>query len=192
MTSLTHNIVISFSTASARAYTAFASDFFASVAENYLLSGKALPHISLCQLSLPDAFPVPDLLTALEACGNPKISLIPSGFSYRIGTGLHNGLLWAELVFERTSSLQTLHENIVQAVSSFGLSPQNAFGPAYHPHLTFCNLRADRTRPSVSLPAGYLQPWQGKVRLSFGPSGPNGQLLDVFWQKPLLMPLRNQ
>ncbi|MGN6670898.1 MAG: 2'-5' RNA ligase family protein [Candidatus Nucleicultricaceae bacterium] len=117
-------------------YITAAEHHFQHLADGYLLGSESLPHITLAQFRA-DPEVLPALITALALVPHIiPIHLSGLGFSNKADTPLWG----ASLTVARSSNLLTLHQTVVHILAQHTLSPLNATGDLYRPHLTLARI----------------------------------------------------
>jgi 2'-5' RNA ligase len=120
-------------------YIRFAQTNFASIAENYLLSEHAHPHITLVQFYGEEA----DYIRACEYLSHTKLRPQPRFTGIQFGQdGSDAGILWANITVARDAELLTLHACIVDILQEHNLIILNDIKDLYYPHVTFARIRA--------------------------------------------------
>lgn len=117
-------------------YIAAARHHFQHLADGYLLGPESLPHITLAQFRADPEALLP-LIKALALVPHTiPIHLSGLGFSNKADTPL-----WGvSLTVARKSNLLSLHQTVVHILEQHALSPLNATGDLYRPHLTLARI----------------------------------------------------
>ena len=151
-----------------RAFVDLARSDFAAVADGYLLSATALPHITLCQFHASTEQAAIDVFHAWE--GKKDLDLQIENFRLRKGSPPHIGKLWAEFIVEQRQALLKQQKNCVQHVKQAGFEVFTSVS-TYSPHLTLARV-ADTVADIPSPDPPY--PHRLAFRPSVGPSTENG------------------
>ncbi len=183
MTTITHNIVLSFDGALSQKFIDFAQANFASHADGYCVSENTIPHITLAQTEIENSAGEKSLTIFLESINSKMPNPDPVNLSYRFGENEHTGKLWAEISIRRNSSLLNLHNSICGQLEKLGLTIINASRDLFHPHITFCRLDIKNPIPQVKIPDTFSCIFKGELFLALGKSDANGQLADLLWKK---------
>lgn len=149
------------------ALTSFAQENFADKADGYCLSDKVFPHITLCQFK---ANAMPEI-----SFDEIKKSPDPVKYNVGVGTGIHEGYVWAEILIKPEPWLYHLHEYVKNKLSSYDVE---ILTKNYMPHQTFCRLPANQQdfAQSIKLPKMFLKQYEGWT-FEVGHSDGNGQYL---------------
>lgn len=125
----------------------------------YLLNdwGTSSPHITLVQFDC-DSQEEAQRVWEHFCSELDKIafqSFIPNliGIAFIEGTGVYEGTTWVELSVSRGDEkgpLLTLHTLACNTLHSFGITPLNAIGSTFRPHLTLARLRMNNSYPLCS------------------------------------------
>lgn len=122
-----------------------AAQLFAPYQKGYLLTndGSSSPHITLVQFccELEKARKVWAALEEKMTLENFQ-PFPPSftGVAFIEGIGPYEGTVWVELSANRDEPILRAHACALDVLSSFGLTPLNAHGNQYRPHLTLARI----------------------------------------------------
>jgi 2'-5' RNA ligase len=157
------------------AKVAFAAELFAQTHfvhnhEGYCIGENGhLPHITIAQVNIPDAFEIDDLYAAfLKLDWSEEHALI-------FGNYYHNERHYCGVEIVKSDKLQMLYENTIEAINHLGLAVEGETGNGFWPHMTFA-------KTHISLPESVMLPDQlrdktGGWRLEFGHRGDHGVYL---------------
>lgn len=143
----------------------YAQQEYSDISNDYCLSHKVYPHISLCQFEADD----PPMIF-IDGLFNPVFTEP----NVREGIGIHQGYNWIEWIVKKDDWIVQLQETVRGALKSEGVNVTAGKAEHYYPHMTFCRTSAER---KDDVPLAVVEQSSKPWIFTIGSSDQNGQFL---------------
>lgn len=152
---------------------------FSSIANQYILGKKSLPHITVCQFEIEknDIKKVHEINQQLMQITIQK-RIFPEFTSLNFVSleGEFSGMLAVDLGIKRNEPIMLLHQKVTALLESLGFTVLNAKGDLYRPHLTLTFLSYKNNLHSFIFPKKLMGPSKEPFSLCLGTADLNWQL----------------